>query len=62
MKKIEIWANYSDSSIIEMIKLFEERGYEINKIWSASSIPIVVTKSNIFSGYGNIITLFRLHD
>ena len=62
MKKIELWANYSHSSIIELVRLFEERGYEINKIWSASSLPIVVTKSNIYSGLGNIKMLFRLYD
>ena len=62
MEKIELWANFTHPAIQEMVKLFEERGYEINKIWTASGVPCLMTESkNFYTGYGNIIMSFALH-
>jgi hypothetical protein len=61
MEKIELWANFTHPAIQEMVKLFEERGYVINKIWSASTLPILMTESKLlYSGYGNIMSSFGL--
>jgi hypothetical protein len=61
MSKIELWANFTHPAIIEMVKLFEERGYEVNKIWSASTEPCLMTESKLlYTGYGNIISSFGL--
>jgi hypothetical protein len=61
MKKIELWANFTYPAIKEMVELFEERGYEVNKIWSASTLPILITESKLlYSGYGNIMVSFGL--
>jgi predicted lactoylglutathione lyase len=61
MNKIELWANFTHPAIQEMVKLFEERGYEVNKIYSASSTPCLMTDTKLFyTGYGNIISSFGL--
>jgi len=61
MEKIELWANFTHPAIQEMVKLFEERGYEVNKIYTASSEPCLMTESKLlYNGYGNIISSFGL--
>ena len=62
MKKIELWANFTHPAIKEMVKLFEERGYKVRQIWSASNEPCLITESKLlYIGYGNIVWSFRLH-
>ncbi len=62
MKKIELYANFTHPLIKEMVKLFEENGYEINKIWSASSTPCLFTDTGLlYNGYSNIMRSFGLY-
>lgn len=61
MGKITLYANFSHPAIKEMVELFEERGYEVNQIFSASTLPIVMTDTKLlYSGYGNIMRSFGL--
>jgi hypothetical protein len=61
MNKITLYANFTHPAIKEMVELFEERGYEVDQILSASNEPCLITDTkDLYVGYGNIIWTFGL--
>jgi hypothetical protein len=60
-KTVTLYANFSHPDAIKMVKAFEEAGYEVNQIYSASSLPILIDHNkNMWSGYGHILSQFGL--
>jgi hypothetical protein len=58
-RNMEFIAN-NTSEALELKKSLEKEGFNVNHIYTGSSVPILIDKGNYTVGAGNIRTMYKL--